>query len=228
MTEKICPIKNWVPLDRAFHAVSALPQGSPRMILVHGSPGLGKTTAVGRLHLRHQGAYAYASTTWTKKSFLVKLAGRLGVTLRRKDTADAVLDAIFEKIETLQDGLIVIDEFDRISRSAGLVELVREIHDVSGIPIAVVGMDTIAKDLEAFPQFDQRIGERVEFKQVDIEDARSIATARCSVGVTDDLLAALLDRSGGVIRLLVTELAQVQATGLRDAIETVGLADMGI
>mgnify|MGYP000164656995 CR=1 FL=1 len=175
MAETICPIKNWVPLETAFRAVSALPQGSPRMILVHGAPGLGKTTAVGRLHLRHDGAYAYASTTWTKKSFLKKLAGRLGVAVKTRDTADEILDAIFVRIQKMNDGLIVIDEFDRISRNEGLVELVREIHDISGVPIAIVGMNTIAKDLENFEQFDQRIGERVLFEAIDIDDARSIA-----------------------------------------------------
>jgi len=124
------------------------------MILVHGAPGLGKTTAVGRLHLKHEGAYAYASTTWTKKSFLEKLAERLGVTVKARDNANVILDAILERIERMRDGLLVIDEFDRISESKALVELVREIHDVSGIPVALVGMDSVEKDLKAFPQFD--------------------------------------------------------------------------
>jgi len=59
-----------------------------------------------------------------------------------------------------------------------------------------------------------------------VEDARNIAARRCTISITDDLLKVLVDRTGGIIRLFVTELANAEALGQREGIEKVGVADM--
>lgn len=225
MKANAVPIKSWVELDTAFRSVRALPPGYPRMILVHGEPGLGKTTAVDRTYLRHGGAYMVASSTWTPRVMLEKLADRLGVAVKARDRVSTILDNVLGELER-KDGLIVIDEFDRIAHKTPLVELVREIYDVSDVPIAMVGMGTIERTLAEIPQFPQRIGQRVRFQPLDLEDARNVSMALCEIGVTDDLIQKVWKRSGGVIRLLVTELAGIEAIGKRDGLECVGITDL--
>jgi len=228
MQANACPIKSWFELETAFRAVRELPKGYPRMILVHGEPGLGKTTAVDRTHLRHGGVYMVASSTWSQRVFLEKLADRLGVNVKARDRVSTILDTILAELDRVGDGLIVIDEFDRIAHKTPVVELVREIYDISDVPVAMVGMGSIEKTLADIPQFPQRIGQRVRFKPLDMEDARSVANALCEVKITDELLKALWKRAGGVIRLLVTELAEAEAFARREGVESVGQAEMGV
>lgn len=226
MKAESVPIKGWVDLDTAFRSIQELPAGYPRMLLVHGEPGLGKTTAVDKMHLKYGGAYMVASSTWSQRVMLEKLAERLGLTIRKQDRIANVLDTILADLERKPDTVIVIDEFDRVAHKTPLVELVREIYDVSDVPIALVGMGTIEKTLSDIPQFPQRIGQRVRFTPLDLEDARRVAVALCEVSVTDDLLKKIFKRSGGVVRLLVTELAQIEARAKRDGIDSIGIADL--
>lgn len=228
MKANACPIKSWFELETAFRAVRELPAGYPRMILVHGEPGLGKTTAVDRTHLRHGGVYMVASSTWSQRVFLEKLADRLGITVKARDRVSTILDTILAELERIEEGLIVIDEFDRIAHKTPVVELVREIYDISDVPVAMVGMGSIEKTLADIPQFPQRIGQRVRFKPLDMDDARNVATTLCEVEITDDLLKALWKRAGGIIRLLVTELAGAEAQAKREGLESIGITDMEI
>ena len=221
------PIKGWVDLDMACKAVQALPTGYPRMILVHGEPGLGKTTAVDWIHAKYSGAYMVASSTWSQKVFLAELAKRLGVACKARETTHDMLQKILDHLERMTGGLLVIDEFDRVAHKTPLVELVREIYDISDVPVALVGMGSIERTLSDIPQFPQRIGQRVQFGPLDFEDARKVAAGITDIRMTDDLVRKLWERSNGTIRLFVTELANAERQALRDGLEEIGLTDMG-
>lgn len=220
------PVKSWAELDSKFRAVSDLPVGAPRMLLAHGRPGLGKTTAVDWLTNKHRGVYLVASSTWSQRDLLTKLAERIGVPARPKDRAPRILEAILAELERARCEMIVVDEFDRLTHRPALVELVREIYDASGVPVALVGMGSIAAALRQYPQFDDRIGARVEFRTVDLADAAQVVGHLCEVGLTEDLIAAVHRRSGGVLRLLVTELAAVERFARREGLAEVGVEDL--
>lgn len=220
------PIKPWVDLDAAFRAVRELPAGHPKMVLVHGDPGLGKTTAVDTLHLRFGGVYTVASSTWSQRTMLEKLADRLGVSVRKRERVSDILDNVLTELETKRDRMICIDEFDRIVHKPAVVELVREIYDISDVPVVLVGMGSVERSLSDLPQFPQRIGRRVRFEAVDLEDAHAVAQSLTDIKLTDDLVKTLWKRSGGIIRLLVTEIAGAEEVAVRSGLESIGLDDM--
>lgn len=223
MRRDIVPIKAWVELERACKAVHALAPGDPRMILVHGAPGLGKTTAVDRAHIKYGGVYLEASATWSPRVVLEKIADRLGVRVKARDRVSTILDNILESLDDLPPAAVmVIDEFDRVARKHAIVELFREIYDSSGVPLCLVGMGKIEGVLAEIPQFPQRIGQRVEFKKIDLEDAAKIA-GLCDVELTDDLIRALWERSSGVLRLFRTELVQAESQA-----GTLGVSELGV
>lgn len=226
MREEAVPIKCWVDLDTAFRAVRDLPPGHPKMMLVHGQPGLGKTTAVDTLHLRYGGIYAVASSTWSQRGMLEKLADRLGVNLRSRDRVGDILDKILDELTRHRDRMIVIDEFDRLTHKTAIVELLREIYDVSDVPLVMVGMGSIDKALADIPQFPQRIGRKVEFRSLDLEDAKNVAKRLTEISLTDDLVEQLWRKCDGIIRLLVTQIANVETLALREGLESVGIKDM--
>lgn len=226
MRQKTVPIKSWVELETAFAAVQALPRGYPRMILVHGEPGLGKTTGVDRIHLKHGGVYMVASSTWSPRVLLEQLASRLGIPVTRRMRVSDILEAILDDIDAKRVPIIVIDEFDRVAHKNNIVELIREIYDIAEVPIALVGMGTIEKTLSDIPQFPQRIGERVHCRPIDLEDAGNIARGLCEVAMTDDLIREIWKRCGGIIRRILTELAHAEQVALRDGLDSVGVEQM--
>lgn len=219
-------VKSWVELDAKYRSIRDLPSGSPRMLLVHGRPGLGKTTAVDWLSNKHRGVYLVASSTWSQRVLLDKLGERLGLTVRPSVRTPAVLDTILTDLEKNRRELLVIDEFDRIAHKAPVVELVREIFDISDVPVVMVGMGAVEASLREYPQFNDRIGARVAFRTVDLEDAAKVARELCEVGLSDDLIARVHRKSGGVLRLLVTAIAEVERAAKRDGLTEVGIEDL--
>ena len=226
MRQKTVPIKSWVEIETAFRDVMSLPSDYPRMILVHGEPGLGKTTAVDRLHLKNNGIYLEASSTWTPRVILEEIAGRIGVPVRSRMRTPDILRAVLDYAEGNDLSMIVIDEFDRIAHKKQLIELVRELYDKTHIPLVMVGMGTIEATLRETPQFIDRIGQIVHFKAVDLEDGMNIAKALCEIDLTDDLIKTIWKRCGGTIRRMVTEFARAEAFAQREGIESVGVSDM--
>lgn len=228
MQEKTCPIKNWAALETAYRALATRQKSRGRMMLVHGEPGLGKTTAVDRIALRHGGVYMVASSTWTQRVLLEKLSERLGLRVRARDRVSDILDGVLSELDRLGDVFLVIDEFDRIAHKVPVVELVREIYDVSDVPVVMVGMGTIEKTLAEIPQFSRRIGERVKFQPLDRGEARNVANALCEVELTDDLVEALRERSSGVISYFVDELDAAEALARREGLKSVGVAELKV
>lgn len=226
MRREAASVKSWVDLDAQYRSVKDLPSGSPRMLLVHGRPGLGKTTAVDWFSNKHRGVYLVASSTWNQRDLLSKLAERIGAAPRPKDRAPRVLEMILTELDKSRCELLVIDEFDRVTHKTPIVELVREIYDASDVPVALVGMGAIEASLKQFPQFDDRIGARVAFRPVDFEDAAKVARQLCEVKLSDDLIAHAHRKTGGVLRLLVTEIAGIERMAKREGLAEVGLADL--
>jgi len=78
-------IKPQLAVELAIRKVWARPEGMPRKVLVHGEPGLGKSTAVDRAAIEHGGFYLRAETVWSPRDLLEELASCLGLRFKRSD-----------------------------------------------------------------------------------------------------------------------------------------------
>ncbi|MNF74171.1 hypothetical protein D3C84_561980 [compost metagenome] len=109
-----------------------------------------------------------------------------------------------------------------------LVETVRDIHDESGVPVILIGMNDIAKKLKRYPQFESRVMEWVEFKECTFADARQIADDMCEgFRVADDLLTELLTAAKNEIRRVVTGLYQIESIAKSKDLNVMTKRDFG-
>ena len=160
---------------------------------------------------------------------LNKLAELLQIRTKRSMRNNDILEQIMKRLSTFERSsraVIVIDEFDTVSRSRKLTETVRTIYDITGIPFVLVGMTEIEAELEAIPQFPQRIGQHVHFQGIDFEDAQKIAKERCEIDLTEDIQRHVWQRTNGNVRLLVNELASLEELAAEKGLEALGLDDL--
>lgn len=222
MKHRIVPIKNVIALSEASDALIHRGMGMPGMGLIWGQTGAGKTTAATWLINRVHGVYVRALSTSTPSSFL-------GSILRELDqepggSCAQMVERIVERLATSMRPLF-IDETDYVADSKRLTETLRDIHDLSTVPVVLIGMQGIQRKLQHREQLSGRIAQWVEFGPADHEDARALTDGLCEVEVADDLLERLHSAAGGEVRRICVGLGRIEQHARARSLDRISLAD---
>lgn len=208
MRNKLAPTKNVAALQMAFEALSTRDVGIPGMGLVHGYTGAGKTTAISRLVNSTNGVYVRATSQWTPSTMLAAVMRELHADPLHQ--RQRMLDHIVQNLSAGQRPLFV-DEADYLTRKGDMLEALRDLHDLSGAPVVLIGMAGIERRLIHKPQLARRISHWVEFLPSDLEDARTLADTVCEVALDEELLARLHAEAKGSIGNMVVGMARIEA-----------------
>jgi len=84
------------------------------------------------------------------------------------------------------------------------------------IPFILVAMGIIRNSLKRFPQIASRIGQYVEFKELDLEDTRLLVNTLCNVQVEDKLIAFIHKVTNGYSREIKEAIASIDRFAARN------------
>ncbi len=233
MRYKICHTKNVARLSEAGDALINRGPGMPGMGLIWGPTGYGKTTAAAWFVNQCHGVYVRAMAMWCPSAMLAAILRELDIEPCGNNSQMA--DLIIEKLAQHNRPLF-IDEADYLLDKNRMVETLRDLHDMSTVPVILIGMDGIQRKIIGRQQLTGRLAEWVEFAGADMEDARILADGLCEVKVTDDLLtdlhhAASAKRKGGEIiggasaRLIVVGLSRIEQHARHRNLKSVSAKD---
>ncbi|GAN14139.1 AAA family ATPase [Sphingomonas paucimobilis] len=201
------------------------PLGSPRLGLLYGPSGYGKSVAAATVAARFNAAYVVARSTWTQKSMLREIAKDLGI-VRLGRTADDVLVQVIEHLQVAPQP-VIIDETDHVVHRKN-IEIIRDILDHAGVPVMLIGEEALPAKLKDWERFDNRILIATPAQPSSIADACLLRDYYCPrVAVADDLVDAIVKATRGVTRRIVTNLQDVQARAIGDGRETIDRAAWG-
>lgn len=219
MRYAIVPVKNIARLSTASDELLARHVGMPGMGVIYGPTGFGKTTATAWIVNQVHGVYVRCKKLSTPSSFLGSILQELEV--EPAHTCAARVDQIIERLAQTGRPLFV-DEADYVAESTRLTDTLRDIHDLSTVPVVLIGMEGVQRKLDRRPQFSGRLAQWVQFQPLDHGDARLVADQLCEIDVADELLDDLVEKAGGEIRRVVVGLTHIEqaarARGL-DAME---------
>ncbi len=207
MKHRIVQVENVQRLVEASDALLARGLGMPGMGLVYGATGYGKTTAATWLVNRHRGVYVRALATSTPSSLLGGILHELGGRPGRS-CAQMVEQAIQLLVESNRP--LFIDEADYLIRSTRMVETLRDIHDLSTVPVIMIGMAGIERAIRERQQLTGRLAQWVQFGPASLADARLITEQLCEVMPDDRLIERLHRETKGAVRLLIVGLGQIE------------------
>lgn len=222
--DKTVLTKNIVRLSDAAETLLNRAKGMPGMGLVHGETGTGKTTAVGWMVNRYKGVYVRALAVWTPAAMFSTILRELG--RYPHGSCSQMMGDIIDALASSGRPLF-IDEADYLVDSKRMSESLRDIHDMTFVPVLLIGMAGIDQRLSSRKQLTGRVLQDVHFEPLDHEDAVTVARELCEVRIKDDLLEYALQRVGGYIRNLVVALARIEEYARRKGMTSVGLADWG-
>jgi len=227
MRHVMAPTKNMRKFMQAVDTLLTRPMGTEGMGLLWGAPGEGKSTAVARVCDRFNGIFVRAVGCWTVTGMLGDLCRELGGERkgRRKDMIEYIVDELRKDNRTARP--IFIDEADYCFRQSEMVDALRDIYDLTGCPVIMIGMEDIAKRIKTNARLSRRITQWVEFNGLDLEDIDIVATECCEVAISDDLRCYLHQECNANIGRIIIALTRIEKLAKANGLSTMDCATWG-
>ena len=159
------------------------PKNIPKMGLVYGEPGLGKSQTALWLACKYDGIYLRASNLMTGRWLLEEMVKELDE-IPRFLTSDN-FNIVVKKLKQ-NPQVIFIDEIDYLMNNYKSVETLRDIHDKTDCPIVFVGMGLAHRKLERYKHLYDRFSEIVKFETFRVNDLSQIFSQLSEIPFTPE------------------------------------------
>ena len=159
------------------------PKNIPKMGLIYGEPGLGKSQTALWLACKYNAIYLRATNLMTGRWLLEEIAKEMDE-IPRYLTSDN-FNLIVQKLKQ-KPQLIIVDEIDYLMNNLKTIEILRDIHDETNCPIIFVGMGLTHKKLERYKHLFDRFSEIVKFETFGVNDLSQIVSQLSEVTFTPD------------------------------------------
>lgn len=220
----IAPLDNVVRLRALIDRCTNRAVGLPGMGCFHGPAGQGKTTAgiygVNSVNAVHIEALPFGGA----KGLMENIAKELG--LKPERTLSRLFDQVAADL-AVSGRPLLIDEADKVL-SDTVIETVRRLHDVTGVPVILMGEESLPQKLMKWERVHSRILQWVATQPATLEDARHLAPIYArGLTVRPDLLEKVHKISRGSIRYVSTNLAAIGEFARSRGLSAVGLTEWG-
>ena len=177
---KTTNVKNFIGL---VENLTNKPKNIPKMGLVYGEPGLGKSQTALWLACKYDAIYLRATNLMTGRWLLEEIAKDMDE-IPRYLTSDN-FNLIVQKLKQ-KPQLIIVHEIDYLMNNLKTIEILRDIHDETDCPIIFVGMGLAHKKLERYKHLFDRFSEIVKFETFGVNDLSQIVSQLSEVTFTPD------------------------------------------
>ena len=157
------------------------PKNIPKMGLIYGEPGLGKSQTALWLACKYDAIYLRATNLMTGRWLLEEIVKEIDE-IPRYLTSDN-FNLIVQKLKQ-KPQLIIVDEIDYLMNNLKTIEILRDIHDETDCPIIFVGMGLAHKKLERYKHLFDRFSEIVKFETFGVNDLSQIVSQLSEVTFT--------------------------------------------
>ena len=147
------------------------PKNIPKMGLVYGEPGLGKSQTALWLACKYNGIYLRASNLMTGRWLLEEMVKELNE-IPRFLTSDN-FNIVVKKLKQ-NPQIIFIDEIDYLMNNYKTIETLRDILDETDCPIIFIGMGLAHRKLERYKHLYDRFSETLKFETFGVKDLSQI------------------------------------------------------
>lgn len=160
------------------------PDNISKIGLVYGNAGLGKTKTAIYLSIQFDTIYVRATNKMTTKWLLEEIAKELDE-IPRFYTADIFRQCVNALKTNLK--MIIVDEIDYLLADFRTIETLRDLHDETGVPIILVGMQLSKHKLKKHNHLFDRISEIYNFTEFEYSDIKQITEEISEVDITKEV-----------------------------------------
>ena len=161
------------------------PKNIPKMGLVYGEPGLGKSQTALWLACKYDGIYLRASNLMTGRWLLEEMVKELDEIPRFLSSDN--FNLVVKKLKQSPQ-IIFIDEIDYLMNNYKSIETLRDIHDETGCSIIFIGMGLAHRKLERYTHLYDRFSEVLKFDTFGVNDLSQIIIQLSEIPFTPDAI----------------------------------------
>ena len=161
------------------------PKNIPKMGLVYGEPGLGKSQTALWLACKYDGIYLRASNLMTGRWLLEEMVKELDEIPRFLSSDN--FNLVVKKLKQSPQ-IIFIDEIDYLMNNCKSIETLRDIHDETGCSIIFIGMGLVHRKLERYTHLYDRFSEVLKFETFGVNDLSQIINQLSEIPFTPDAI----------------------------------------
>lgn len=211
ITKKIANTSNVQKMLILYQKLDSGKDHVPKMGLVLGEPGIGKTTAVTYLQQRTNCLVIECSPLWTKHSMLRAIAEEFQ--LPPTGTSDALLGKLIQALLASGRGIVFDECDDRLfmpgQKHGAMLDTIRYLYDNTNVPFLFVGYKQSERVIRSFPQLEGRITQSAVFAAMDLRDTRRFVEQYAEVEIADELVAEMHRATKGMPRQVVTAIEAI-------------------
>lgn len=156
MNKSFIRTNNYNRIVAAVDALCKRDSSLPGLGLFYGNWGYGKTEAVEHFYGQSQTFYMRAQESWNTRRYLEEMCAVMKVSPNNY-RLDRLADQVISGMRRWKRPFF-IDEADYLFHNKGrMLNIVRDIHDLSRVPVILIGMEEICERLQRYGQFFSRI-----------------------------------------------------------------------
>ena len=208
---------NHVKLLEAMTILQDAAQGMPGLGLVWGRAGRGKTESCRTYAVRSGAKYLRVMEGWSPAAMCRALAALL-VPAAEPRTIEQSKRLILAALDARR-AVVILDEADRL-RHISLIEHLRDIHDITGAPVVLVGEEDLFGMINARRRIWSRVTQCVEFGPITPEDVTVFGGKAAGLDVAD-VAHILCERAGGDFRLVCRDMLALERLGKASGVQTI-------
>lgn len=183
MKPKFVLTKNVKGFIDLIHNLKNKPYNISKIGLVYGNAGLGKTKTAIYLSIQFDTIYVRATNKMTTKWLLEEIVKELDE-IPRFYTAD-IFRQCANALKT-NPKMIIVDEIDYLLADFRTIETLRDLHDETGVPIILIGMQLAKHKIKKHNHLFDRISEIYNFTEFEYSDIKQIAEEISEVDITKE------------------------------------------
>ncbi len=184
--------KNVKGFINLIHNLKNKPDNISKIGLVYGNVGLGKTKTAIYLSIKFNTIYIRATNKMTTKWLLEEIAKELDE-IPRFYTADIFRQCVNALKNKPQ--MIIVDEIDYLLADFRTIETLRDLHDETGTPIILVGMQLAKHKLKKHNHLFDRISEIYNFTEFEYSDIKQITEEISEIDITKEAVRIIHNKS---------------------------------
>lgn len=165
----------------------------------YGEAGLGKTKTALYLSIKFDAIYIRTTNSMTPKWLLEEIVKELDE-IPRFYTADIFRQCVNALKEKPQ--MIIVDEIDYLLADFKAIETLRDLHDKTGVPIILVGMNLAKLKLKKHTHLFDRISEIYHFEKFNLEDIKQIVSELSEVAIQNEAIKIIHKKATGFRQLV--------------------------
>ena len=158
-------------------------EGVPGMGLVYGEPGLGKTQAIKWWAFKNDAILIRCNQMMSARWLLKEILDYMSE-IKPYSISDSFDEVIRNLILTPR--VLIVDEVDYLTMDKNKsIEILRDIHDKTNVPVVLVGMTSANSRLKKFSHLYDRLSEIVKFERFSKADIKTIIKELSEIEMTD-------------------------------------------